>query len=225
MGALLLARNRLVRLIGVPVATRSVFDTVARTDHQVVVGVDDVHLDFRAGVTDLAGEDTPLVGTRLTLGLLDSKLREHRMNPSLEYVREGDKRTYGPFECEFVAVNHSIPDALAVAVTTGSGLAATSVTSGPRWHATAPSVNGNTQNSLTVRDTMAPSWVTRTVDRCRRVIDAEQELRYVVRMEIEAVLDPIHEGEPQDDRDHLLEIDEILERVDASESDCATPES
>jgi hypothetical protein len=58
-----------------------------------------------------------------------------------------------------------------------------------------------------------------TCDRCKRVIDAEQELRYVVRMEIEAVMDPVHEEEPQDDRDHLLEIDEILERVDASESD------
>jgi hypothetical protein len=58
-----------------------------------------------------------------------------------------------------------------------------------------------------------------TCDRCKRVIDSEQELRYVVRMEIEAVMDPIHEEEPQDDRDHLLEIDEILERVDASESD------
>jgi len=58
-----------------------------------------------------------------------------------------------------------------------------------------------------------------TCDRCKRVIDSELELRYVVRMEIEAVMEPIHEEEPQDDRDHLLEIDEILERVDASESD------
>ena len=58
-----------------------------------------------------------------------------------------------------------------------------------------------------------------TCDRCKRVIDPEQELRYVVRMEIEAVMDPVHENEPQDDRDHLLEIDEILERVDALESD------
>jgi hypothetical protein len=41
-------------------------------------------------------------------------------------------------------------------------------------------------------------------------------MRYVVRMEIEAVMDPIHEEEPQDDRDHLLEIDEILERVEAA---------
>jgi hypothetical protein len=58
-----------------------------------------------------------------------------------------------------------------------------------------------------------------TCDRCKRVIDSELEMRYVVRMEVEAVMDPIHEQEPQDDRDHLLEIDEILERVDASESD------
>ena len=61
-----------------------------------------------------------------------------------------------------------------------------------------------------------------TCDRCKRVIDPEQELRYVVRMEIEAVMDPIHESEPQDDRDHLLEIDEILERVDSDEAAEAT---
>lgn len=57
-----------------------------------------------------------------------------------------------------------------------------------------------------------------TCDRCQRIIDPEQELRYVVRMEIEAIMDPIHESEPEGDRDHLLEIDEILERVDATES-------
>jgi hypothetical protein len=55
-------------------------------------------------------------------------------------------------------------------------------------------------------------------DRCKRVIDPEQELRYVVRMEIEAAMDPIHESEPADDRDHLLEIDEILERVDTQQA-------
>jgi hypothetical protein len=58
-----------------------------------------------------------------------------------------------------------------------------------------------------------------TCDRCKRVIDSELELRYVVRMEVEAIMDPIHEEEPQDDRDHLLEIDEILERVDAADCD------
>ena len=58
-----------------------------------------------------------------------------------------------------------------------------------------------------------------TCDRCKRVIDPEQELRYVVRLEIEAVMDPLHEDEPQDDRDHLLEIDEILERVETADGD------
>jgi hypothetical protein len=58
-----------------------------------------------------------------------------------------------------------------------------------------------------------------TCDRCRRVIDSEQETRYVVRMEMEAVMDPVHELEPVDDRDHLLEIEQILERVDAAACD------
>ena len=37
-------------------------------------------------------------------------------------VKEGDRISFGPFELEFVAVNHSIPDALAVAIRTGAGL-------------------------------------------------------------------------------------------------------
>jgi hypothetical protein len=55
-------------------------------------------------------------------------------------------------------------------------------------------------------------------DRCKCPIDPTEDLRYVVRIEIEAVMDPLHDGEPQDDRDHLLEIEQILERVEADES-------
>ncbi len=51
-------------------------------------------------------------------------------------------------------------------------------------------------------------------DRCKRVLDAQDDLRYVVRLEIQAVMDPINEMDADDDRDHLLEIEEILERVD-----------
>ena len=43
-------------------------------------------------------------------------------------------------------------------------------------------------------------------DRCKRPIDAENDLRYVVRLEVEAVMIPMHEHENQEDRDHLLEI-------------------
>src|SRR5215203_5229990 len=67
-------------------------------------------------------EDIPLVGSELTLALLDSKLREHRLKETVHHVvREGDRLTLGPFELEFVAVNHSIPDALAVAIRTPAG--------------------------------------------------------------------------------------------------------
>jgi ribonuclease J len=69
-------------------------------------------------------QDIPLVGSELTLALLGSKLREHRLRETVQHkVREGDTITFGPFELEFVAVNHSIPDALAVAIRTGAGLA------------------------------------------------------------------------------------------------------
>ena len=65
--------------------------------------------------------DIPVVGSQLTLAFLEAKLREHRITPFTLAVREGQVEQLGPFECEFVAVNHSIPDALAVAVRTGAG--------------------------------------------------------------------------------------------------------
>jgi ribonuclease J len=69
-------------------------------------------------------QDIPLVGSQLTLALVGSKLREHRLKETVQHiVAEGDRLTLGPFELEFVAVNHSIPDALAVAIRTGAGLA------------------------------------------------------------------------------------------------------
>jgi ribonuclease J len=66
--------------------------------------------------------DLPLVGSTLTLALVEAKLKEHRIRPYTLGVREGDRETLGVFDCEFVAVNHSIPDALAVAIRTEAGL-------------------------------------------------------------------------------------------------------
>jgi ribonuclease J len=66
-------------------------------------------------------EDLPLVGSQLTLALVEAKLREHRITPYTLAVTEGQIERFGPFECEFVAVNHSIPDALGVAVRTAAG--------------------------------------------------------------------------------------------------------
>jgi ribonuclease J len=67
-------------------------------------------------------EDVPLVGSKLTLALVRSKLTEHRIDPVTVEVAEGEHRPFGPFDCEFFAVNHSIPDALAVAIRTPAGL-------------------------------------------------------------------------------------------------------
>jgi ribonuclease J len=82
------------------------------------------HEDHIGGVPYLLRELTgvPVVGSRLTLAFLEAKLKEHRIKAELVAVAEGDKRDFGPFGCEFVAVNHSIPDGLAVAIRTGAGL-------------------------------------------------------------------------------------------------------
>lgn len=67
--------------------------------------------------------DIPLVGSELTLALLGSKLREHRLKETVHHVvAEGETITFGPFVLEFIAVNHSIPDALAVVIRTGAGV-------------------------------------------------------------------------------------------------------
>ena len=65
--------------------------------------------------------DIPLVGSRLTLAFVAAKLQEHRITPVTIEVKEGQVERFGDFGCEFVAVNHSIPDALAVFVRTSAG--------------------------------------------------------------------------------------------------------
>ncbi len=65
--------------------------------------------------------DIPLIGSNLTLALVEAKLKEHRITPYTLTVREGQHEKIGPFDLEFLAVNHSIPDALAVAIKTSAG--------------------------------------------------------------------------------------------------------
>ncbi len=65
--------------------------------------------------------DIPLIGSTLTLALIEAKLKEHRIRPYSMAVKEGQRERLGVFDLEFVAVNHSIPDALAVFVRTEAG--------------------------------------------------------------------------------------------------------
>ena len=82
------------------------------------------HEDHIGGVPYLLRErrDIPLVGSKLTLAFIAAKLKEHRITPVTIEVAEGGRQQLGPFDCEFVAVNHSIPDGLAVAIRTPAGL-------------------------------------------------------------------------------------------------------
>jgi len=81
------------------------------------------HEDHIGAVPFLLRErrDIPLIGSRFTLALISSKLQEHRIVPVTEQVVEGDVRRFGPFECEFFSVNHSVPDAMALSIKTGAG--------------------------------------------------------------------------------------------------------
>ncbi len=82
------------------------------------------HEDHIGAVPYLLREraDIPLIGSRLTLALVRSKLTEHRLTPVVNEVAEGTRQQVGPFDLEFFSVNHSIPDALAVAIRTPAGL-------------------------------------------------------------------------------------------------------
>src|SRR3954467_6551868 len=81
------------------------------------------HEDHIGGVPYLLKErpDIPVVGSRLTLAFITAKLQEHGITPVTHEVAAGDGPSAGPFDLEFVAVNHSIPDGLAVAIRTSAG--------------------------------------------------------------------------------------------------------
>jgi ribonuclease J len=81
------------------------------------------HEDHIGGVPYLLKmkQDIPLVGSKLTLALVEAKLKEHRITPYSLLVKEGQVEQFGPFTLEFVAVNHSIPDALAVIIRSEAG--------------------------------------------------------------------------------------------------------
>ncbi len=94
-----------------------------RMDDVLAIVLTHGHEDHIGGVPYLLRmrEDVPLVGSGLTLALVEAKLKEHRIEPYSMVVREGQRERIGDFDLEFVAVNHSIPDALAVLIRTEAG--------------------------------------------------------------------------------------------------------
>lgn len=82
------------------------------------------HEDHIGGVPYLLKElKVPVIGTRLTLALVDNKLREHRINDAKEItVEPGQIIQLGCFKVRAVNVNHSIAGSLAFAVQTPQGV-------------------------------------------------------------------------------------------------------
>ncbi len=82
------------------------------------------HLDHIGGLPYLLKEiNAPIYGTKLTLGLLEGNLKEHRLlkETRLKVVNSGKKYQVGNFEVEFIRVNHSIADTCALAIHTPLG--------------------------------------------------------------------------------------------------------
>jgi ribonuclease J len=81
------------------------------------------HEDHIGAVPYLLKEksDIPIIGSQLTIAFLATKLKERRIKAELRIVKEGAREKIDPFDLEYIAVNHSIPDALAVAVRTDAG--------------------------------------------------------------------------------------------------------
>ena len=95
-----------------------------RLDDVVAVALTHGHEDHIGAVPYLLRErsDIPIVGSKLTLAFTEAKLKERRITAPMVEVKAGMIHKFGPFELEFVAVNHSIPDALAIAIRTPAGL-------------------------------------------------------------------------------------------------------
>lgn len=82
------------------------------------------HLDHIGAVPWLLRQrqDIPIWGSRFSLALIESNCREHRISPNLNVVVDNQRVAIGPFDVEFVAVNHSIPEAMAIALRTAAGV-------------------------------------------------------------------------------------------------------
>lgn len=82
------------------------------------------HEDHIGGVPYLLKQlSLPIYASALTLGLLENKLKEHKLSADTHLIRNGDVISIGRhFKIEFVQNNHSIPDSFALAITTPAGI-------------------------------------------------------------------------------------------------------
>jgi len=94
-----------------------------RMDDVIGIFLTHGHEDHIGGVPYLLRmkQDIPILGSALTLAFVEAKLKEHRITPYSMVVVEGQREQLAGFNLEFVAVNHSIPDAMAVVIRSKAG--------------------------------------------------------------------------------------------------------
>ena len=111
-------------MLGIDLVLPDISDLLQRDREVVGIFLTHGHEDHIGGLPfALKRLNVPVYGTRLTLGLVKPKLREHRIlrESDLREVRVGDTVQLGPFRVETVAVCHSIPDAVGLAIDTPVG--------------------------------------------------------------------------------------------------------
>jgi ribonuclease J len=94
-----------------------------RMDDVIGIFLTHGHEDHIGGVPYLLRmkQDIPILGSALTLAFVEAKLKEHRITPYSMVVVEGQREQMAGFNLEFIAVNHSIPDAMAVVIRSAAG--------------------------------------------------------------------------------------------------------
>jgi ribonuclease J len=112
-------------MLGVDLVLPDITYLVERKEHVLAFLLTHGHEDHVGSLPYVLPRlNAPVYGTRLTLGLLKNKLREHKLLDSaqLHEVKAGDRIELGPFKVEFIHVAHSIPDGVALAIETPAGI-------------------------------------------------------------------------------------------------------
>lgn len=109
-------------LLGIDVVIPDMSYIIKNAERVRALFVTHSHEDHIGGIPYLLKEiDVPIYATRFTVGLIESKLKEHRLKPKIHVVKAGEKVKIGSFTVSPISVNHSTPDAVGYAITTSLG--------------------------------------------------------------------------------------------------------